>query len=349
MKVKRYEGNPIIKPEDVKPSRPDFKVDCAFNAGVTRFNGEVLLLMRIAESPINTNPNVCLVPVFDIELNELVIKEFDKKDSSIDFSDSRFVRTSTEQYLTSISHFRIARSKDGLNFTIDEIPAMSPANVFEKFGIEDPRITFIDNKYYINYSAISDVTGVTTCLASTEDFKTFTRHGCIFTPDNKDIAIFPEKINGKYYAFNRPASAEYKLRDIWISESPDLISWGNHKRLMGSRKGYWDDGRIGCSAVAFKIDEGWLEIYHGASATHKYSLGAALLDENEPWKVIARSENPVIEPETDYELHGFFGNVIFNCGVLFEDNIVKIYYGAADTCIGYAEIELSEIVNDLKK
>lgn len=349
MKVNRYEGNPIIKPEDVKPSRPDFRVVCVFNAGVTRFEGDVLLLLRVAEVPLNDNKDIERVPMLDEITSELIIREFDKKDPNIDFSDSRFVRFGSESYLTSISHFRIARSKDGLHFKIDEKPAMFPANVYERFGIEDPRITFINGKYYINYSALSNITGVSTCLATTEDFKTFTRHGCIFTPDNKDIAIFPEKIDGKYYAFNRPASAEFKTRDLWISESPDLICWGNHKRLMGARKGFWDDGRVGCSAVPFRIEEGWLEIYHGASAEDRYSLGAVLLDANEPWKVIARSESPVIEPETDYELHGFYGNVIFNCGVLYEDGIVKIYYGAADTCMAYAELNIKEILNDLIK
>lgn len=347
MQLIRSTENPIISPEDVKPSRPDFKVVCAFNAGVIRFQDEVLLLMRVAEIPHNGNPDVELVPVYDTEQASLVIKSFDRKDPLIDFSDSRFVRTPTEQYLTSISHFRIARSKDGIHFDIEEKPAMSPANVFEVFGIEDPRITFMDGKYYINYSAISNVTGVTTCLASTTDFKTFIRHGCIFTPDNKDIAIFPEKINGKYYAFNRPASAEYKTRDMWISESPDLVCWGNHKHLMGTRKGFWDDGRIGCSAVPFRTEQGWLEIYHGSSSDHRYCLGAVLLDLNEPWKVIARGGLPLMEPETDYEINGFFGNVIFNCGVLCEEGIVKIYYGAADTCIGYAEVELDDILASL--
>ena len=347
MKISRYMGNPIISPSDVKPSRPDFKVVCVFNAGVVRFQGEVLLLMRVAEIPVNDNKSVELVPVFNDDSGELEIKSFDRTAAGIDFSDSRFVRTADEQYLTSISHFRIARSADGLNFRIDEKPAMFPANVYERFGIEDPRITFVDGRYYINYSAISNITGVTTCLASTTDFVNFTRHGVIFTPDNKDIAIFPEKINGKYYAFNRPASAEYKMRDMWISESPNLVCWGNHKRLMGARKGFWDDGRIGCSAVPFLIDQGWLEIYHGASKEDRYCLGAALLDKDEPWKVLARSKKPVIEPETDYELHGFFRNVIFNCGVLYEEGKVKIYYGAADTCIAYAEADLEEILGML--
>jgi len=345
MNVLRSQKNPIIKPEDVKPSRPDFKVVCAFNCGVTRFENEVLLLIRVAEIPLNDNPNVVLVPVFEEDKNKIVIYDFDKSDASMDFSDSRAIRTKDTQYLTSISHLRIARSKNGIDFIIDEKPAMMAANKYEKFGIEDPRITFIDGKYYINYSAISDETGVTTCLASTTDFVNFKRLGVIFTPDNKDVAIFPEKIDGKYYALNRPSSGEFNTRDIWLSESPDLMNWGNHKLLMRSREGYWDNGRVGSSAVPFKVEEGWLEIYHGASKDDRYCLGAVLLDAEEPWKIIARGEAPIMEPEEDYEVYGFFGNVIFNNGVLYENGIIKIYYGAADTCIGYAEVAM----NDLRK
>ncbi|PIQ53468.1 MAG: hypothetical protein COW02_07330, partial [Comamonadaceae bacterium CG12_big_fil_rev_8_21_14_0_65_59_15] len=178
----------------------DFKVVGVFNCGVTRFNGEILLLMRVAEMPINNNPKKELVPMIDLKTDKIVVKEFNKADSSIDFSDSRFVRTPTDQYLTSISHLRIARGKNGIDFKIDKKPAIFPESKYERFGIEDPRITQINGRYYINYSAISDITGVTTCLTSTTDFVTFTRHGVIFMPDNKDVAIFPEKIKGRYYA-----------------------------------------------------------------------------------------------------------------------------------------------------
>jgi predicted GH43/DUF377 family glycosyl hydrolase len=348
MGITRYSGNPLIEPKDVKPSRPDFKVVCVFNAGVTRFQGDVLLLMRVAEKPISRDPDIVLIPHFSEAAGGIEIKTFDKTLPGLDLRDSRFVIAPGERWLTSISHLRVARSSDGIHFEIEDKPAMAPASVYEAFGIEDPRIMLLDNRYWINYSAISAATGVTTCLASTDDFRTFVRHGVIFTPDNKDIAIFPEKINGKFYALNRPASAEYQMRDMWISESPDLVCWGNHRRLMGSRPGFWDDGRIGCSAVPFRVKEGWLEIYHGASKQDRYCLGAALLDADEPWKVLARSRKPIIEPETAYELNGFFGNVIFNCGVLCEGGIVKIYYGAADTCIAYAEADLSEILDLLE-
>ncbi|GHV44360.1 glycosidase [Clostridia bacterium] len=349
MRINRSERNPLIAPKDVKASRPDFEVVCVFNAGVTRFRGEVLLLLRVAEVPRNDDPeNVFLAPMLDADTNELIIKRFDRKDPTIDFADSRFILPQDDRFLTSISHLRIARSKNGIDFTIDEKPALFPANIYERFGIEDPRITYIDGTYYINYSACSNITGVTTNLASTKDFETFTRHGVIFTPDNKDIAIFPQKIGGLYYAFNRPASAEYGMRDLWISQSPDLVCWGNHRLLMRARENYWDDGRIGCGAVPFLIDEGWLEIYHGSTKDNRYCLGAVLLDKDEPWKIIARGEEPIIQPEADYEKYGFFGDVIFNCGALHEDGKVKIYYGAADTCMAYAEAELSDILSILK-
>ncbi len=348
MNIFRSEKNPIIVPGDIKPSRPDFKVIGVFNCGVVRFNDEVLLLMRVAEKPVSNNPKKEFVPLLSMETGELVVKEFNKTDSSIDFSDSRFVKTTAGEYLTSISHLRIARSKNGIDFRIDEKPTMFPGNKYERFGIEDPRITHVNTKYYISYSAVSDITGITSCLASTVDFVTFTRHGVIFMPDNKDIAIFPEKIKGKYYALSRPVSARYKTRDIWISESPDLTCWGNHMRLMGTRKNAWDEESAGAGAVPFKIEEGWLEIYHGSSRVNRYCLGAVLLDADEPWKVIARSKKPIMEPEMDYELNGFFGNVIFSCGVLYEEHKVKIYYGAADTCIAYAEVNLDDILYQLK-
>ncbi|MEX0330063.1 MAG: glycoside hydrolase family 130 protein [Puniceicoccaceae bacterium] len=349
MKVKRYERNPIITPAGVKPSREDFEVVCVFNCGVIRFEGDVLLLMRVAEIAKSDDENVARVPLYDEEFGEIIIKDFNKNDPDVDTeTDSRYVLTTNRRYLSSISHFRIARSKDGINFDIADSPCMTADNMVEMYGIEDPRITEIAGTYYINYSAISPVTGVTTCLASTKDFKTFERHGIIFTPDNKDIAIFPGKINGKYYALHRPASAEYEFRDIWIAESSDLIHWGKHRSIIQTRPDYWDNGRIGCSAVPFLTDAGWIEVYHGSSKDNRYCLGISIHDKDDPSWVLARSEVPLMEPETDYELNGFFGNVIFNCGVLFEDDVVKIYYGAADEVICYAEISLDGILESVK-
>ena len=347
MAIFRSPDNPIIKPQAVKPSRSDFEVIGAFNAGVTRLGDEVILLLRVAERPLNPNPGVCLAPMVDADQKRLVIAEFDKDDPGCDFSDARVIKTPDGLYLTSLSHLRLARSRDGIHFDIEERPALFPDNAYESYGIEDPRITFIDGRYYIGYTAVSNA-GITVYLASTADFKSFRRHGVILPPDNKDVAIFPEKVSGKYYALHRPATSGFGKPEIWIAESPDLLCWGNHRRLMGLRPGSWDGGRIGGGAVPFRVKEGWLEIYHGADRHNRYCLGAVLLSGAEPWNVIARSEAPLVEPEARYETDGFFGGVVFTCGALYEENKVKIYYGAADTCIAYAEIRIEDVLKSLE-
>ncbi|MFQ6035930.1 MAG: glycoside hydrolase family 130 protein [Sedimentisphaerales bacterium] len=356
MSIFRWPDNPIIEPRDITPSRDDFEVIGVFNAGVTRFKDQVILLLRVAERPISRHPDLVLTAVYDAAEADFVIKEFSKEDSKIDFSDPRLIITPSQTYLTSISHLRLARSYDGIKFEIEDTAALAAANDYESFGIEDPRISLIDGTYYISYVAVSPV-GVVTALASTKDFSTFERHGIIFAPENKDVVLFPERIDGKFYALHRPDSPLFRKQDIWLAESPDMISWGNHRYLMGPRASFWDEIKIGASAVPFRIDPpscfrkkaaGWLEIYHGVDRGNRYCLGAVLLDGQQPWKVIARSEKPILEPQADYECDGFFGNVVFSCGLLYEDNKLKVYYGVADTAICYAEMPLEDVVANLK-
>jgi predicted GH43/DUF377 family glycosyl hydrolase len=161
------------------------------------------------------------------------------------------------------------------------------------------------------------------------------------------VVIFPERVEGKYYALHRPVSTLFGKQDMWISESPDLTSWGNHRFLMEPRTGCWDEIKIGASAVPFRIEQGWLEVYHGVDKNNRYCLGAVLLDGKKPWEVISRTDEPIFKPEADYELNGFFGNVVFSCGLLSEENKLKIYYGAADTVICYAELSLDETIKAL--
>ena len=342
----RYNKNPIITPAQVKPSRPDFEVIGAFNASAIKMNEEIILLIRVAERPV-PDQDKYRVPLFDVKSEQITFLEFDKNDEDCDFSDSRWIRTKEKSYITSISHLRVARSKDGLNFEIEETPAMAAANQYETYGIEDPRTVRIDGRYYITYSAISDI-GITDCLAVTEDFKTFQRLGLIFHPDNKDVVIFPEKIEGKYYALHRPSTSVFGKPDIWIAESPDLLCWGNHRHLMGTREGYWDSGRVGASATPFKVAGGWLEIYHGATKDDRYCLGALLHHETRPWEIIARSKAPILEPKEIYETEGFLGGVVFTCGVIRDEEDIHIYYGAADTSICYAKSSLEEIMSSLE-
>jgi len=346
MPVFRSPYNPIIQPRNIKPTRTDFEVIGVFNAGVARFRDEVILLLRVAERPISGHPDVVLVPIYDVGKDAVILKEFSKDDPQNDFSDPRLITTPTETYLTSISHLRMARSKDGVNFEIEDTPAIGPANDYETFGIEDPRISPIGDTYYITYVGVSPC-GITTCLISTKDFKFFTRHGVIFCPDNKDVVIFPEEVNGKYYALHRPVSPLFKKQEIWLAESPDLKFWGNHRFLCGPRAGLWDEIKVGASAVPFKIDPGRLEVYHGADRNNRYCLGAMLLDAREPWVVLARTKEPILQPQTGYECDGFFGNVVFTCGLLYEEDKLRIYYGVADTAICYAELSLQEVLESL--
>ncbi len=342
MNVVRHSNNPIITPMDVVPSRSDFIVECVLNAGVTIYNNEVILLLRVAERPIQDQEDVVKVPILDTagEYAFLQVVEFNKAD--VDLSDSRMVNKDGELFLTSLSHLRIARSMDGVHFTVEQTPWMFPENVYETYGIEDPRITYIEGEYYINYSAVS-VYGITTALAKTKDFVSLERLGIIFAPENRDVCIFPEKINEKYYALHRPVPKMIGNPEMWMAESPDLICWGNHKHLIGLQRDGWESGRIGGGAVPFKTEKGWVAIYHGADSDNRYCLGVLLLDEKDPSKVIARSKYPILEPQEKYELEGFFGNVVFSCGVLYQDQIVYIYYGCADTSMSLATVSIQDI------
>ncbi len=346
MTVFRASENPIIRPEDVKPSREDFEVVGVFNTAVARFGDDVLLLLRVAERPIDGGARAVVCPIYDVGAREIVLRSFSRDDPQNDFSDPRLIIRPKETYLTSISHLRLARSRDGIRFRIAEAPALQAANEYETFGIEDPRITCLDGTFYITYVAVSPL-GVTTCLASTRDFESFERHGAIFHPDNKDVAVFPARIEGRHYALHRPQSSLFRRNDIWIAESPDLLGWGGHRHLMGTRAGRWDETRIGASAVPFRVPEGWIEVYHGANRENRYCLGAVLLDGEKPWRVRARAEQPIFEPQAWYECAGFFGNVVFSCGLLFEDQTLKLYYGAADTSICYAEVPLADVYRAL--
>jgi predicted GH43/DUF377 family glycosyl hydrolase len=350
MNIYRYEENPLITPTDVKPYHEGFEVIGAFNAGMAEYNGEILMLLRVAERPLCHDPKIVKAPVYNPQTKKLEIMELRTDNERYDFSDPRVIKDTTQSAsfanLTSISYIRIARSKDGHHFTVDEKPFVYPSNEQETFGIEDPRVTQIGDKYYIYFSAVSP-TGIGESMVSTTDFVTVEHHGMIFCPDNKDVLIFPEKVNGKYYALHRPTTKSIGSPEIWIAESTNLMHWGNHKHLIGLRHGMWDSARIGGGAVPFKTEKGWLELYHGATEEHRYCMGAVLLDLNDPTIVIARSNKPVMEPEADYEKEGFFGDVVFSCGAVIDGDIVKMYYGVADTSMACAELSLREILESL--
>ncbi len=343
--MERFAENPLITPADVIPSRDDFKVVCAFNCGAIRADDEILLLLRVAERPEH-GPDEVVAPILNPEDPSRGIELLRVKvgDPDLEIEDSRVFQYKGASYLTSISHMRLARSKDGRNFTIEKVPAMFPGQRDEEYGIEDPRITRIDDTYYVNYSAISR-TGIATGLAKTSDFKKFERLGIIFAPDNRDVTILPEKVGGRYVCYHRPIAAQFSRADIWMATSPDLIHWGENRFVMGPNRGRWDGWRVGGGAVPIKSEKGWLSIYHAADADQRYCLGALLTDLEQPERVIGSAPEPILSPDAPYEREGFFGKVVFSCGAVAEDDgRVIIYYGAADERVAAAETHLDDLV-----
>jgi predicted GH43/DUF377 family glycosyl hydrolase len=335
----------------VRPSKPDLEVIGVLNPAAIRHEAEVVLLLRVAETPREVSAGEVAAPVFDAGSGRLEIKRWSLDSDDLDVSDPRIVVVGGRTWLTSISHLRLARSTDGIHFEVEPTPALSPATEYESYGIEDPRITLLDGTYWINYTAVSKY-GISTALASTRDFRTFDRHGIIFPPPNRDVTIFPEKIGGSYAALHRPMPAGLGQPAIWIATSPDLISWGSHRFVAAARHGYWDDAKVGGGAVPFRVragsEDAWLAVYHGVTGSpSKYSLGALLLDGRDPGRVIARSREPILSPEAAYERKGFFGSVVFTCGLLADGDLVRIYYGAADGVTAVADLSLDGILAGL--
>ncbi|MEO9475990.1 MAG: glycoside hydrolase family 130 protein [Cyclobacteriaceae bacterium] len=342
---RRFDQNPILAPKDVLPSTLAMKIECLLNPGVFRYNNKTWLLVRVAERPVQEEGKTTL-PIYN-EDGQLELLTFQNDDPKFDDSDKRVFEYDGVNYLSTLSHLKLMSSVDGVHFTEDaEYGAIFPLGAQETFGIEDCRVSEIGGTFYLTYTRVSP-TGVGVGLITTNDWKTFDRKGMIFPAHNKDCALFEEPINGKYYALHRPSSPSIGGNYIWTAESPDLEHWGNHKCIATSRKGYWDSARVGAGAAPIKTTAGWLEIYHGADENHRYCLGALLLDLNDPSKVIARSEEPIMEPNAEYEQTGFFGNVVFTNGHLVDGDKVTVYYGASDEVICGATFSINEILKSL--
>ena len=249
------------------------------------------------------------------------------------------------------SVFALAKSKDGLHFKVENKPVMEPARkgpfaMYEKHGIEDPRFTTIDGVYYIMYTAYSKY-GPRIALAKTEDFFHYERIALVSEPGNKDGILFPERINGEYVRLDRPVGKG--VGSMWVSYSKNLVDWGKSEILMTPRQGLWDSYRIGASVPPIRTRHGWLEIYHGVKMTTSgpiYRIGTVLMDLEQPHKVVARCNKPILSPREDYERIGDVGNVAFACGTVVEDTgEIKVYYGAADTCICVATAEFETLID----
>lgn len=292
--VHRWEGNPVISPEDVP-----FRIADICNAGVVKVEDEYVLLITI-------------------------------------------------QGLHGFYSIHTARSRDGYHFEFEDEPLMGPSGespdpACDEEGVLDARITPLDGSFYVVYNAVSR-NGFRLGLAQSDDFRTIRRLGIISEPDAKGGTLFPEKINGKFARLERP----WEGGSIWISYSEDLVYWGESQFVMGPRGGYWDLNRVGAATPPMRIDQGWFFLYYGikeTSAGPLFRLGAAILDHENPRKVAGRTNVPILSPRTPLERLGDVPNLVFSCGALIEpNNEVKVYYGAANSCICLGVTSVEEIV-----
>lgn len=252
-----------------------------------------------------------------------------------------------------LSHLCAARSANGIDgWEIDPKPTLSPepdAYPEELWGIEDPRITFVEElgKYAIAYTAFSR-SGPGVALALTEDFRSFERCGLAMQPDDKDAALLPRRIDGNFALLHRPMADTGA--HVWISYSPDLRNWGGHKLVLAARKGgFWDANKVGLSPPLIETSRGWLMIYHGVRITASgslYRLGLALFDLERPEHCLLRGDPWVFGPEARYEREGDVANVVFPCGYTLgpDGRSLNLYYGAADTALALAQADVSELL-----
>lgn len=340
--ARRFIENPLLMPKDLKASSSTLQVISLLNPGVFRYAGKIWLLVRVAES-LMQKEGVIFFPVLNTQ-GKMEIIEVPLNDPDLIANDARIVNYKGLDYLTTISHLRLLNSDDGIHFSEAETHAsLFGEGELERYGIEDCRVSQIGQDYYLSYTAVSE-SGVGVGLRITKDWKNFDLKGMILPPHNKDVAIFDEKINGKFYALHRPSSKEIGGNYIWLAESLDGVHWGNHKCILKSRPGLWDSARVGAGAAPIKTAKGWLEIYHGANMEHQYCLGAFLMDLDDPSVVVARTLDPIMVPTADYELSGFFGYVVFTNGHVVDGDQLTIYYGAADEFVCGAHFSITEIL-----
>ena len=275
----------------------------------------------------------------------------------------------------------LAVSDDGFHFErCSDEPAMDGIHDTCEASIEDPRIVKIDEHYYITYAATAFYPGrywnvdewrkvqtersfqpasaptivrrghSVSYLAYTDDFRQFKRLGRITDSryDDRDVLLFPEKVNGKFVKISRPKRDDL-APSVWISFSDDLLEWGTPTKLFSGEQ-EWEADRIGAGCPPIRTKDGWLLIYHGVSGKdHYYRVGMVLLDLDDPTKILARTKDHVMEPEFDYEVNGLWAGCVFPTGAVEKDGLLYIYYGCADRYVSAATVPLADVLEHMKK
>ncbi|HQO09414.1 MAG TPA: glycoside hydrolase family 130 protein [Clostridiales bacterium] len=246
-------------------------------------------------------------------------------------------------------------SKDGIKWDIDEKPIKficEDKEIGNFVYAYDPRVTKIGDIYYVTWC--NGYFGPTIGIGWTKDFKKFHQLENAFLPYNRNGVLFPKKINENYAMLSRPSDTGHTaFGDIFYSESPDLTFWGKHRHVMGTINDGWQSTKVGAGPVPIETKKGWLLIYHGVLTScngYVYSMGAALLDLKEPWKVLKRTRNYILAPWEYYECVGDVPNVVFPCAALNDEKSgrIALYYGCADTCTGLAFTTVDELIKSME-
>ena len=244
-------------------------------------------------------------------------------------------------------------SKDGIKWDIDPEPIHMESDdpaIYVTPMSYDPRITKLDDTYYITWCNAT-AQGPQIGLATTKDFKTFKQMENPLPTANRNCVLFPRKINGKFAIYHRPSDRGHTpFGDIFYATSPDLEYWGHHRFVFGPNGG-WQSTKVGPGPAPIETKEGWLLIYHGVWTScngYLYSAGGALLDLDEPWKVMYRTQDYLLAPTEQYERVGDVPNVVFPSSAIVDGDNLRLYYGCADTCISIADAKVSEVVDFVK-
>lgn len=373
----------LIKPEDLKPSHPKLKIIGVLNPSAVRLpNKDISLYIRVIEKLLKTkdkkyaySPRMIGEKKFQLKIDKF------KRNTIKESSELDFIFKDGTKRLTFISHFRkVVLDPSGFKIkSIEQKPGFYGLAWDGELGVEDSRITKIGELYTMTYVSLSRSENISTSYAVSNDCKNWYRRGLIFGEQNKDVVLFPEIINEKYIAFERPeGSFQFTPPHMWISYSKDLEFWGDKKPFVISKNGSWDSERVGAGPPPIKTKKGWLFVYHGILSykekkliqgilnkmdiTEKisgkikptdivYCAGAILLDLKNPRKIIAKTNVPILFPMKKHEI-GVYENkrVIFPTGlVLSEDKKdVLIFSGAGDFLITVKQISLNKIFRKLR-
>jgi len=353
----RIKDKLLLTPKNFVPSFRTWKIDGVLNPAAVRMrNKKILLYVRVAESHADQNGFIRSPVIVSKEEYKTTTQKVRRKDV-IERDDVYIFKDGTCR-LPNISHFRkVILGKDGFKVErIGKTPHFVGHPDESEFGVEDPRIVKLGNMYYMAYVGASADEGISVYVAESKNLIRWKRIGMMFMEQNKDATLFPEKIKGKFVALHRPESAiSFRRPGIWISYSKDLVYWGKNKSILQPRENSWEEVRMGAGAPPIRTSKGWLLIYHGVKKKKRgnvYSAGAALLDLENPQKLIARSpkNKPLIRPTKSYEKKGYINNVVFPTGAVptLDKESLLIYSGGADKNISVREMNISDILKHMR-